>query len=150
MSIRSARGRPWPHGRVRRSWLGRLCADERGAATAELVLATPLLLLLIMLIAQFTLWLHATHIAQAAASQALSATRVQSGTIAAGDTEAQRVLSQLGRGPLHNPRVTVTRDPAQATVHIEGSVTNVVPFLSLTAAGDAVGPVERFRSGVQP
>ena len=51
--------------------------DERGAVTPELALTVPALLLLILLIAQFAIWAHATHIAQAAASQALSAARVQ-------------------------------------------------------------------------
>jgi Flp pilus assembly protein TadG len=122
----------------------RLWTDERGAATAELVLAVPLLLLLLLLIAQFTLWLHATHIAQAAASEALSATRVEGGTVAHGQAEANRVLRQLGDGPLHSPSATVTRGPEEASVHVEGTVTAVVPFLTLTAAGDATGPIERF------
>jgi Flp pilus assembly protein TadG len=126
-----------------------LLADERGAATAELVLATPLLLLLIMSIAQFALWMHATHIAQAAASQALSATRVQGGTTARGQTEADQILQQLGSGPLRDPYATVSRGPEQAAVHVEGAVIQVVPFLTLTAYGDAAGPVERFRSGAQ-
>lgn len=133
-----------------RAGLRRLLADDRGAATAELVLATPLLLLLIMLIAQFALWLHATHVAQAAASQALSVTRVQGGTAARGQTEADNILTQLGSGPLRAPHARVTRDLNQASVHVEGSVTAVIPFLTLTAVGDATGPVERFRSGAQP
>ncbi|MEC3974321.1 TadE/TadG family type IV pilus assembly protein [Amycolatopsis sp. H20-H5] len=125
-----------------------MLADDRGAATAELVLATPLLLLLIMLIAQFALWMHATHIAQAAASQALSVTRVQGGTAARGQTEASNVLAQLGSGPLRDPQARVTRNLDYAAVHVEGNVTAVVPFLTLTAEGDATGPVERFRSNV--
>lgn len=130
--------------------LRRLLADDRGAATAELVLATPLLLLLIMLIAQFSLWLHATHIAQAAASQALSVTRVQGGTAARGQTEADNILTQLGSGPLRDPHAQVARDPNQASVHVVGRVTAVIPFFTLTAEGDATGPVERFCSGARP
>jgi Flp pilus assembly protein TadG len=130
--------------------LHRLWTDERGAATAEFVLAVPLLLLLLMSIVQFALWLHATHIAQAAASEALSATRVYGGSVASGQAEADHVLQQLGRGPLRNPTASVTRDLTQASVHVEGSVTVLVPFLTLTATGDAVGPVERFVPGGRP
>ncbi|PKV94766.1 TadE-like protein [Amycolatopsis echigonensis] len=133
-----------------RGGLRQILADERGAATAELVLATPLLLLLIMSIAQFALWMHASHIAQAAASQALSTTRVLGGTTARGQIEANQILQQLGSGPLRDPRAIVSRSPDRAAVHVEGSVIQVVPFLTLTAEGDAVGPVERFRSGAQP
>ncbi|MGH3185480.1 MAG: TadE/TadG family type IV pilus assembly protein, partial [Streptosporangiaceae bacterium] len=45
--------------------MGSICRwrDERGSATAELVIATPLLLLLILAIVQFALWEHATHVA---------------------------------------------------------------------------------------
>lgn len=78
-----------------RSALRRLRHDQRGGGTVELVVATPLLLLLILLIAQFALYMHATHIAQAAASEALSAVRVSGGSAAAGNTEGQRILAQL-------------------------------------------------------
>jgi Flp pilus assembly protein TadG len=139
------RRRPVPLRGLRRLW-----TDERGGATAELVLATPLLLLLLMSIVQFALWLHATHIAQAAASEALSVTRVYGGSVARGKAEADQVLQQLGRGPLRNPTATVTRNPTQASVHVKGNVTALVPFLTLTATGDAVGPVERFVPGGQP
>jgi len=133
-----------------RAGLRRLHTDERGAATAELVLAMPLLLVLIMSIAQFALWMHASHIAQATASQALSVTRVQGGTTARGQTEAAQILRQLGNGPLRNPQAAVTRDLERASVHVEGTVTQVVPFLTLMARGDDEGPIERFRSGAQP
>jgi Flp pilus assembly protein TadG len=122
----------------------RLWADERGAASAEIVLAVPLLLLLLLVIAQFTLWLHATHVAQTAASQGLAATRVAGGTAAGGETEAARVLRGLGSGPLQGPQTTVSRTVNVATVRVEGTVTAVVPFLTLTATGEASGPVERF------
>lgn len=130
--------------RSRLNWIRRLWTDERGSATAELVLAVPLLLLLIMLIAQVALWMHATHIAQAAASEALSATRVDGGTVAHGQEEADRVLHQLGSGPLRSPHASITRGPDEASVHVEGTVTAVVPFLTLTAVGDAAGPIELF------
>ena len=77
--------------------------DERGAVTAELVIVMPLLLTMVLVIAQWTLWAHATHIAQATASEALSAARVHGGTVAAGQAHAQHVLDQLGHGPLIGP-----------------------------------------------
>ena len=65
--------------RVRRALRG-----DRGSVSAELVIATPLLLLMLLAIVQFALWSHATHIAQAAASQGLAVARSQNGTAAAG------------------------------------------------------------------
>ena len=124
----------------------RLRDDERGAGTVELVIATPLLLLLILTIAQFALYMHATHIAQAAASEALSAARVSGGTAAAGTVEGNRILTQLGNGPLQGTQVDVQRNDSQASVRISGHVSNVIPFLTLTVHAEAVGPVERFVS----
>ncbi|WP_433274867.1 TadE/TadG family type IV pilus assembly protein [Actinosynnema sp. CS-041913] len=124
--------------------LRRLRTDQRGAGTVELVIATPLLLLLILLIAQFALYMHATHIAQAAASEALSAARVYGGSATAGNTEGQRILTQLGSGPLQETSVDVQRGPAQAFVTITGTVINVIPFATFTVHAEAVGPVDKF------
>lgn len=135
----------WTHRWRRIARRGRvLRADQRGAATAELVLAVPLLMVLILLIAQFALYMHATHVAQAAAAQALSVTRVEGGTAADGQNAAAHMLAQLASGPLRDPSVSVSRDAVAAHVHIQGEVTAVIPFLHLTASGTADGPVERF------
>ncbi|MGH9295775.1 MAG: TadE family protein, partial [Acidimicrobiales bacterium] len=58
---------------------------ERGAVSAELVIATPLLLLLIMGVIQFALWQHAEHIASAVAQQGVAVGRLQGETAAAGE-----------------------------------------------------------------
>lgn len=136
-----------------RRLIGGVWRDERGATTTELVIVMPVLLTMVMVIAQWTLWAHATHIAQAAASEALSAARVHGGTVAAGQAQAQHVLDQLGRGPLSGPQVSVTRDAHRAAVTITGTATSVLPFLRLPVHAEAAGPVEVFHSpaaGVTP
>lgn len=125
--------------RVRRALRG-----DRGSVTAELVIVTPLLLLMLLAIVQFALWSHATHIAQAAASQGLAAARVQGGTAATGTAGAQQVLDQLAGGPLRGAAVTSDRDADSASVRISGTATPVIPFLSLPVHAEAAGPVERF------
>lgn len=138
------------HRRRRRrcvGWSGRLrqaVDGDRGAVSAELVIATPLLLLMLLAIVQFALWSHATHIAQAAASQGLSAARVQGGTAAAGTASAQQLLDQLARGPLTDTSVACERSTDSASVRISGTATSVVPWLSLPVHAEAAGPVERF------
>lgn len=122
-----------------------LLRDERGATTVELVVIMPFLLLMILSIAQYALWAHATHIAQAAASEALSAARVQNGTVEAGHTEANRVLDHLGRGPLRDVQVVVHRDVNGVSVAVTGSASPVVPFLHLGVHAEAAGPAEVFR-----
>lgn len=122
-----------------------LLHDERGAATVELVVIMPFLLLIIMSIAQYAVWSHATHIAQAAASEALSAARVQDGTAQAGHSEANRVLDHLGRGPLRDVQIVVHRDANGVSVTVTGTASPVVPFLQLAVHAEAAGPVEVFR-----
>lgn len=133
-----------PQRMLARSPLRALRQDERGAGTAELVIATPVLLLLILLIVQFALYMHATHIAQAAASEALSAARVYGGSAAAGNAQAQHVLAQLGSGPLQGSSVQTQRGTNQTSVTITGTVSSVLPFVTLTVHAEAVGPVEKF------
>ena len=48
---------------------------ERGDAAVEAVLITPVLLFLIMVVIQFGLWYHASHVAEAAAQEGASAAR---------------------------------------------------------------------------
>jgi Flp pilus assembly protein TadG len=117
---------------------------DRGSVSVELVIATPLLLFMLLAIIQFALWSHATHIAQAAASQGLAAARVQDGTAAAGNASAQQMLDQLDSGPLTGASVNADRSATAASVRIAGTATSVVPFLHLPVHAEATGPVERF------
>lgn len=143
-----------PHGHRKRhdrrlaaqhcGWLLRFLKDDRGAASADLVLFTPLLLLALLTFVQFALWSHATHIAQAAASQGLAATRVHNGTTAAGTASARQLLDQLARGPLTGASVSAERTTESASVRITGTASAVVPFLRLPVHAEAAGSVERF------
>ncbi|MEU6379276.1 TadE family protein [Streptomyces sp. NPDC046909] len=119
--------------------------DDSGAVTTEMVIIMPVLLTMVLLLAQATVWWHAVHIAQATSAHALAVTRVQDGTTAAGQDEAQRVLDQLGRGPLRASHVTVTRTADHAEVRVTGTATSVIPFLHLPVRSHASGPVEKFR-----
>ncbi|MDX8053789.1 TadE/TadG family type IV pilus assembly protein [Lentzea sp. BCCO 10_0798] len=127
-----------------RRFLQPILQDDRGSASANLVLFTPLLLLVLLTIVQFVLWSHATHIAQAAASQGLAVTRAQNGTAAAGTASARQLLDQLARGPLTGASVAAERSTASASVRITGTARAVVPFLQLPVHAEALGPVERF------
>lgn len=146
----TAMGREALPGSGLRQRLRQVLRDDRGSATAELAVATPLLLLMLMLIVQFALWSHASHVAQAAAAQGLGAARTVAGTGADGTREASELLAQLAGGPLADPLVETTRDATSVTVAVSGTVTPVVPFLVLPVRAVAVGPVERFTSDERP
>jgi Flp pilus assembly protein TadG len=123
---------------------GRLRRGLRGAVSAELVIVTPVLLLLVMLVVQFALWQHAQHIAEAAAQRGAQTARIEGGTDAQGQAAAQNAASQLGGAVLADPRISVSRNGNVVRVDVTGSAESVVPFLSLPVRAVAQGPVERF------
>jgi Flp pilus assembly protein TadG len=137
---RARPGRPRARGQARR-W-----RSDRGAGAAEIVIAVPLLMLLILLIVQFAIWAHASSVAQATAEEALAAARVQGGSAAAGQQRAQQVLGQIGSSVLISPQVSVTRTATTTTVQITGTAEDVlpVPGLALPVHITVTGPVERF------
>lgn len=126
--------------------LGRLRAlrGDRGSVVVELVIATPLLLLALLTIVQLLLWSHATHIAQAGASQALAAARAQDGTPGDGEQAGNRLLADLGAGPLRSPRLDVSRDADRVLVVVHGEAAAVLPGIHLPVHAEAAGSVERF------
>lgn len=122
----------------------RRLTGDRGSASAELVIATPLLLFLILLIIQFGLWSHATHIAQAAAVHGLAAARVYDGTASDGINAAKDTLIRLGDGPLQDTHVAATRTAESASVKVEGTASMIIPFLEMPVHATAAGPAERL------
>ena len=121
-----------------------LAGGESGTVSAELVIATPLLLLLIMAVIQFALWEHATHIAEAVAQQGVSVTRLQGETAGAGETQAQTVLDQLGPSVLAGSHVTATHTAATATVTVTGHAESIIGLLTLPVRATATGPTETY------
>jgi Flp pilus assembly protein TadG len=119
---------------------------DRGAGAAEVVIAVPLLMLIILVIVQFAVWQHAVSVAQTTAQEALAAARVQGSSAAAGQQRATQVLSQVGSAVLVGPQVSVTRTAVTATVQVHATAERVVPLpgLSLPITVTVTGPVERF------
>ncbi|ONH51363.1 pilus assembly protein TadE [Frankia sp. CcI49] len=118
---------------------------DTGALTVEMIFVLPLVLTIVLILAQVTVWAHASHIAQTTATRALAAARADGGSVAAGEQQAQDTLDQLGRASLTSPQVTVTRDGEAATVHVHGTAASVIPGLRLGIDADAAGAVERRR-----
>lgn len=112
--------------------------------SAEIAVAAPLLMLILLTITQFALWSHATHIAQTGAAEGLSVTRVHTGTTADGESRARTTIDRLGDGPLREAAAQATRIDDTARVEVTGVAASVVPFLRLRVHAEAAGPVERF------
>ncbi|OHV23986.1 hypothetical protein BBK14_23690 [Parafrankia soli] len=71
-------------------------APDTGAVSVELVIATPLLITMLLVVVQYALWAHASHIAATAARRGADAARVYGATPTAGSDAAQITLDQLG------------------------------------------------------
>jgi Flp pilus assembly protein TadG len=123
---------------------------ETGAIAAELVIATPLLLLLVLGVVQFALFEHASAIAEAAAQQGLSVARLQGETPEAGTAESESVLAQLAGGVLVSPQVRATRGGTTTTVVVSGHAESVVGIFSLPVRATAAGPTEPAVPGAGP
>ena len=119
--------------------------------SAELVIATPLFLLLVLGVVQFALWEHATHVAQAVAAEGLAAGRLADASDQAAVSEADAVLAQLGSGVLVGAQVSATRTAEGTTVIVTGQAEELLPFFTLPVRAVAVGPTEAFTtSGAGP
>ena len=128
----------------RRDDLGGDRGGDRGSVTLETVVLMPLVLLIIMLVVQAGLWMHATHVAQAAATRAASSAAAYQSSAAAGHDAGAQTLAAIGDGVLRNPQVSVTRTATEVRVEIVGTAATVVPGITWTVHAVVVRPVERF------
>jgi len=121
----------------------RISGPDDGSATVELVIATPLVALLLLLVVQFGVWAHAAHIAQAAANQGLQTARAYRSSAAAGEADTRALLDQSAGSLLSDRTVSVTRTATTVTVVVTGRAATVVPGLRLPVRVTVTGPVER-------
>ena len=124
-------------------------SDESGAAITEVVIITPVLLLMVMVIFHFAVWFHASHVATAAAQEGARAARLEGGTDAAGLAKANDFLDAVGSKIIINRTVKPpTRDLRAGTVRVEvtGDAYPVIPRLLLPVRAVSQSPIEQFRA----
>ena len=127
--------RPVTSTRLRRRRL-----DDRGAVAVEFALAVPLLMLILVVLTQVFFWGMGYLAAHAAADHAAQTTRVVGGTAAAGQTDAEELLADLGGNFVGGPTVTVTRTATTTTVTIAGTAQGLpIPIVVTVQL-----PTERF------
>ncbi len=118
---------------------------EAGTVTAELVVATPLLLLLVFGIIQFALWQHAVHVATAAAQEGARAARTQPADPHAGRDRAHGFIAQVGAEELlTDATVTATRTSARVRVEVTAHTPAILFGLDLPVRAVADSPIEQF------
>ncbi|GAB1641513.1 TadE family protein [Krasilnikovia sp. MM14-A1259] len=131
-------------GRLRARWRRVAARPDAGAATAELVIAMPLLLFIVMTVIQAGVWMHATHVAQAAATRAASTAAAYQSSAGAGHGAGSDTLAAIGSGVLKNPSVSVSRTATEVRVEIHGKAATVVPGMGWSVKAVVVRPVERW------
>ena len=124
--------------------VGRRLSGERGAASVELAVTFPVVLLLVMTLLQAALWFHARSIALGAAQEGAREGRVQPASTARAETAAEGFLDQTASDLLTGRTVTVAGSPTSIEVTVTGTSISLFPGLSgWSVTQSAVGPVER-------
>lgn len=119
-------------------------AIDRGSASAEAVIATPLLMLLVLAIIQAGIILHARHMAQAAAHTAMEAARADFASGGDGTAAAAASLGRNAGGVLEDQSVNVERGAETITVTITGTPTQIVPLWDASIEVTVAGAVEHI------
>lgn len=132
--------------RVRRptGGVGGRLSGQRGAASVELAVLFPVLLLVVMTLIQAALWFYARSIALGAAQEGAREGRLQPGSTARAQTAAVGFLDQTAQDLLTGRAVAVTGSPTHISVTVTGTSLSLFPGLSgWSVTQTAVGPVER-------
>ena len=95
-----------------------------------------------MLVVQFAVGAHASHIAQAAANAGAQAGRLYHATNGDAQTAATTLLDQSAGTILANPAVAVTRTATAITVTVTGTASTVVPGLTLPIRASVTAPID--------
>jgi hypothetical protein len=111
----------------------------------EAVVLIPLVMFLILVAVQGALWMHASQVAQLAASEGDRVGRSFGGGAGAGVAQAQAILHSPGSN-VSAPTVTAAVLPGDAlVVRVSAHVPTIVPGLVLSVSSSANGTIQKFR-----
>jgi Flp pilus assembly protein TadG len=116
--------------------------SDRGEATTQMVILTPILALLVFLGVQSAVYFHAANVAHAAASQGAAAASFPSSGANEAITVAQSTVNDLGSHAARTPNVTIA--DGYVTVSVEVLVPRIVPFFPRSVTRTVLEPQERF------
>ena len=114
--------------------------DQRGlAASAQLVVAFPLLMLLTLGVIQAGVWLHGRNVAQRAAVAAVDVGRGSYGTV---EDAQQRGRELATAGGLRDVSVRVTRGPGGVSAQVQARATLLLDLGLASLDETAAAPLE--------
>ncbi|MEU7886194.1 TadE/TadG family type IV pilus assembly protein [Microbispora bryophytorum] len=123
---------------------------ERGATVIELAMLMPIVLAVVLLIVQVTLWFHGRQVADAAAREGARIARAggSDGWQEAAEGKARQIVQAIGPQLLKNAQAQAWEQGDQRGVEVTGSAVQVVPLLpamTFTITSRFGGPIECFR-----
>ncbi len=117
-------------------------ADDTGEAVAQTVLVVPVVLSIVWLALQVTVFLHGAHVAAAAASEGAAAASRYGASIQVGVRAAENTLVELDARAAASPEVVRRGDDVVATVSVR--LPRIAPFFSTVVTRSARETKERF------
>ena len=100
--------------------------SQDATSTTELVLVMPVVLMMVMLVVQTGLYLHARQVVEAAAQEALETAQAENANAELGTAKGETFLTESGG--VRNVTVTVTRNTSAVRVDVQGVAPNVLPL----------------------
>lgn len=116
--------------------------SQDATSTTELVLVMPVVLMMVMLVVQTGLYLHAGQVVEAAAQEALEAAQAETANAALGTAKGETFLTESGG--VRNATVTVTRNTSGIRVDVQAVAPNVLPLATWEVSASVSGEIERF------
>ncbi|KQR12382.1 TadE family protein [Cellulomonas sp. Leaf334] len=125
---------------------------DDGASSIELVLYTPILMLVIFLTVQFALTWYGNEVAGAIARETARVVRVGGGTpasVAEARTHAQEYTDAIGGASFRDLQVQITQPDADTVrVTVSGRALEIVDGFAPRVSATVQGPIESFRPDV--
>ena len=132
-----------PHGAALGCRDGLRRRDERGIAAPELVVVMPLVMLIFLMLVQWSVQLYNDRIVHAAAREAAVDAASWEGTEDAGRQTANDYLADSG-SDLSNTSVKINVGATEVTVTVSGEVMTLLPGFTKRVSATATVPRERF------
>ena len=128
-----------------RSLRGRLLRrrDERGIGAPEFVVVMPLVMLIFLMLVQWSVQLYNDRIVHAAAREAAVDAASWEGTESAGRQTADEYLADAG-SDLSNTSIKINVGATEVTVTVSGEVMTLLPGFTKRVSATATVPRERF------
>jgi hypothetical protein len=117
---------------------------ERGLATLEVALITPVLLLVVLGLVQFALWYHAEQVVTAAAQEAAAQASLLTGSPAKAQQRAQVLLDGLSSIARGEQVVVGPPDTGSISVSVTARLNGILPgVVSLPLHATATAHLEK-------